>query len=156
MDIFVKFSHLFMMPTHHKSSCHVTQDGIPKLIFVIILHLILGKVTISCGKPLCFSFDPETSRGNSPPPPRTFKVRAWLNGNKMFYHTFASMQTFLFESFFIKCLKDVTYTTFKMLSERATISFKCFIKHLLARALNLKHCIILITVLFFTFHYVKM
>ena len=44
MSIFVKFW-LFTMPTHQIWSCHVTQDANFIFYFVLILHLILGKVT---------------------------------------------------------------------------------------------------------------
>ena len=68
-------------------------------------------------------------------------VRAWLNGNGMFYETFICF--FVSEANFIsvfvhRCLitlNDVEYTTFKCLSRKSAIVSllflfnECFIKH---------------------------
>ena len=43
---FCKISALLIIPPHQIWSCHVTQDAnFENLLFVLILHLILGKVT---------------------------------------------------------------------------------------------------------------
>ena len=91
MDIFVKFSHLFMMLTRQISSCHVTQDANSEIFYfcpnssfnIRKGHNFLRKTSL-------LQFSPRNLKGESlpPPPPSTFKIRAWLNGNKMFYHTF--------------------------------------------------------------------
>ena len=48
VGISVKFWHFFAMPTHQIWSYHVTQEAnFEKVLFVLILHLILGKVTKS-------------------------------------------------------------------------------------------------------------
>ena len=55
-----------MMPAHQIWSCHVTQDANLKIFyFVLILHLMFGKVTkISSGKALYFrSYQQKTSPG---------------------------------------------------------------------------------------------
>ena len=45
MCIFVKFWHFFKMPAHQIWSCHVTQEAnFENFLFLLILHLILGKV----------------------------------------------------------------------------------------------------------------
>ena len=72
-----------------------------------------------------------------------------------------SVKKKLFQSLSIKCfLNDLEYTVFKMFVTQMSnyifiISFQLMfnktLRYRLARALNLKHCIILVTVLFFYF-----
>ena len=91
---FFSNSHLFMMPTCQISSCHVTQDANSEIFYfcpnssfnIRKGHNFLRKTSVSV-------FTQKPQGRIPPPPPSTFKVRAWLNGNKMFYHTFLCFHT---------------------------------------------------------------
>ena len=81
MGIYVNFWHFFTMPSLQIWSCHVTQEANFEIIlFFLILHLILGKVTKFLMEKLSTSevISQKTSRrrggGNTPPPPSAFRV----------------------------------------------------------------------------------
>ena len=79
MGIFVKFWHSFTMPTHQIWSYHVTQEtNVENFCFVLILHLILGKVTKVLVEKLSTSevISQNLTGGEKHPPPfSAFRVK---------------------------------------------------------------------------------
>ena len=77
---FCRILALFTMPAHQIWSCHVTQDpNFEIFYFVLILHLISGKVTKFPVEKLSMSEviskKPQGVENTPPPPPSAFRVK---------------------------------------------------------------------------------